>query len=197
MDPEEKRIQELKTAELKKREMARFAHDTIRIHNPLDIDFKFLHDGYVNIIKAHAYKDVERFKARLYFKKISQYIIGQMQTKKGEELLQKRKDRGLDEILDHYQENRQIWDKVPRLDNKELLEQIANEVIIGLVEEYGREEVLEEGERELPRPEQSNLEDIVFRGIAQKRVNKDTQPEKPIVKPLQKGTHEQDKSEDK
>ena len=193
-DPETRRIEELKTAELKKREMARFAHDTIRIYNPLDIDFKFLHDGYVNIVKSKQSKDVERFKARLYFNKISQYIIGQMQVEKGQELLKKRQDRGLDELLDKYQENRQIWDKVPRMDNKELLAQIAQDVILGLVAEYGREEELAEGVRELPRPEQANLTDIVFRETTLKRIDSTT--EKPIVKPLQKGLHDT-KREDK
>lgn len=181
--------------------MARFSQDIIRVYNPLYIDFRFLYNGYPNTVKARSYKDMERFRATLYFKKISQYMIGQAQIDKGDELLKKRRDRGLDEILDKYQENRQIWDKTPKLNNPELLKDIAKKVIIGLVEEYGKEEPLPE-QRIEPRPEMTALDEEIFAEASKNRVEKELPLEPlreeelqieitpPKVKPLKKGENE-------
>jgi len=136
MTPEEAQARE-RDMEQVRREMMRKSRDVIRIYNPLDTDFKFFYDGYPNVIKANSTKDVERYKAELYFKKISQYIIGQMGIAKGNELLEERRKRGVPEFLDKYVENREIWDKVPKMDDPVLLKEIADKVILGLVEEYG------------------------------------------------------------
>lgn len=174
--------------------MARFSLDIIRIYNPLEFDYKYMWDGYWNTVPAKSYKDVPRYKAKHFFKNISQYLIGQMQIKQGNDLLKKRDDRGLDKILDKYQENRQIWDQVPKLNDENLLNQIAEDVLIGLVEEYGKDLPPETVKRYQPKPEQSNLDDQVFRKFASKIIDPTTTPEPAVVKPLvKKGENVQDK----
>lgn len=167
-----------------KRELARSSQDIIRVYNPLDTDFRFLYDGFPNTIKSKSYKDMERFKARLYIKKITQYIIGEMQQNIGDSLIQKRRKRGLDEILDKYQENVQIWNNTPRLDNSDLLKQIIGEVVVGLVEEYGKEEPLPEQRLE-PRNPLENMQEQIFSGLTNKKIDLEkTKPDTPEVKPL-------------
>lgn len=185
MDPEAERVKKEQDMQLRRREWARFSQDIIRVYNPLDIDFRFLYDGYPNTVKAKSYKDIERYKARLYVKKISQYIIGEMQQNVGTSLITKRRKRGLDEILEPYQENRQIWDKTPRLNDPKLLEQIISEVVIGLVEEYGKEEPLPE-QRVTPRNPLESTQESIFSKLTKVKIDDDkTKPdEATIVKPL-------------
>ncbi len=56
---------------------------------------------------------------------------------KGNEMIEKHAKQGQGDYLDKYVENINVWDKVPRLNDETLLKQIRDEVIIGLVEEYG------------------------------------------------------------
>lgn len=131
-DPKEEAEQQLIHAE-----MERKSHDVWRVYNPLDTDFTFYHNGWPTMIKAKSTKDIEFSKVRLFFRQISQYIIGQLKELKGQELLKKHAERGQGDYLDKYIENIEVWDKTPRLDNPELLKQVADQVVIGLVEEYG------------------------------------------------------------
>lgn len=138
MSPEEAARRE-QDMEVVRREMQRKSRDIIRIYNPLDIDFKFYYDGYPNIVKGKAYKDVSRYIARHYFKHISAFIIGQLAKAKGNGLLEERKRAGLPDYLDRYTQEKEVWEKMPRVDDPDLLKQVADQVIIGLVEEYGLE----------------------------------------------------------
>lgn len=123
--------------ELIRREMYRRSRDLIRVYNPLSHDFRFFYDGFLQTIKSKQTRDIERYLARLYFKKIAEFMIGQQMLKKGEELIATRKAQGYPDILDKYDLNREIWDKTPRLDNPDLLKEIRAIVVLGLVEEYG------------------------------------------------------------
>lgn len=175
--------------------MARFSMDTIRIYNPLEFDFKFLWDGYWNTVKAKSYKDVERYKAMHYFKKISQFLIGERQIQLGTELLHKREKRGQDKLLDKYFENREIWDKTPKLNDEALLSEIAQDVLIGLVEEYGKDLPPEQVNRVSPKPEMSNINEQVFKRFTNTRLDPATAPEAPVVKPLAKIKEEHEQAQ--
>lgn len=129
---------------------------------------------------------MERFKAKLYVRKIVQYMIGRIQDIRGNELLKKREERGQDQILDKYQESMQIWMNVPKLDDKQLTEDIFNQVIVGLVEEYGLEEPLPE-QKVQPRSIMSSPEEELFAKMTKVKIADDkTQPEVKPVKPLSK-----------
>lgn len=147
--------------EINRREMARRSRDTLRIYNPLDTTFRYQWDGFWNSVPAKGYKDVERYLANHYFKKIGEYIIGQQMLRTGEELLALREKQFGKSFIDKYEENREVWDKTPRLDDEELLRQVKKTVIIGLVEEYGME-LPEEPKRDLPRLDMRTLHDRIF-----------------------------------
>lgn len=148
--------------ELAKRELERSSFDTVRVYNPLPIMFSFQRNGYWHRIAARSQKDFPRYLARHYFKKIADKMIGDQQSKKGEELKALREQQMGQQFLDHYEENIQVWDKVPKMNDPELLEQIRKVVIVGLVEEYGMEEPPMD---ELPN---SGNVDIQFRSVHQK-----------------------------
>ena len=126
--------------EIAKRELERKSHDNIRIYNPMEHSFRYMYDRYWHTVPAKSYKDVQRYLAIHYFKKICDYMIGQQILAKGEELKKLRERQLGKQYLDKYEENTQVWDRVPRLNDPELIEQIKGIVIVGLVEEYGMEE---------------------------------------------------------
>src|SRR5258708_11201531 len=72
--------------------------------------------------------------------KISKYIIGQMGMEKGEKMLKERQDKGMVEFLNKYDENKAVWDSVPKTNNKELLQDLASKILLGIVEEFGKGE---------------------------------------------------------
>lgn len=141
MDPiEEAAKQRELNMETTRREMERKNQDILRINNPLERDFRFQFNGFWNTVKAGSTKDVPRYLAAHYFKKMSEYIIGERARRMGEDLLAKRKKSGSPDFLDKYVENKEIWEKVPRVDDPTLLADLAPQLVLGVVEEYGMEE---------------------------------------------------------
>jgi hypothetical protein len=166
--------------EASQREMYRKSRDTIRVYNPLSEPFRFLYDSYPQTVPAKSYKDMERYLANLYFRKISEKIINDMITAKTEQIVEKKKKTGNDWI-DKYAENREIMTQVPRTDDPVLLKKIHDDVIIGLVEEYGMEEPIN-----MPSMPQADRRDVFEQILGQdKRVAKEAPA--PEVKDL-KGT---------
>ncbi len=137
---EEFELKHANEVELAKRELARRALDTIRIYNPLDHTFAFMYDRYWHRIPAKSYKDLDRYLAMHFFKKICDFMIGEQIMAKGEEL-KKIRERQMGHVYtDKYEENVQIWDRTPKLNDPELIEKIKQVVLVGVVEEYGMDE---------------------------------------------------------
>lgn len=133
---------EIATRELKRRSM-----DTIRVYNPLDTQFSFMYDRYWHRVPAKTEKDFDRYLAMHFFKKICDYMIGQQILAKGEELKAIREKQMGKQYLDKYEENTEVWDRVPTMNDPDLINEIRKIVIVGLVEEYG-EDMPEEDLRE-------------------------------------------------
>jgi hypothetical protein len=155
MDEELKQKRELQM-EMNRREMERTSLDTIRVYNPLDVKFTFKYDGYTHSVNAKSEKDFPRYLARHFFKKICDYMIGLQVTLKGEELKALREKQLGKSFLDKYEENIEIWNRTPRMDDPDLVKQMRDTVILGLVEEYGYDEV--------PEPEES-IKKVDFRSM--------------------------------
>lgn len=136
--------------EIATRELQRRSLDTIRVYNPLDHTFSFMYDRFWHRTPAKSYKDFPRYLAMKFFKNICDYMIGQQITLKGNELKALREKQMGQQFLDHYEENVQIWDKTPKINDPDLIAQIKKTVLIGVVEEYGAEEP----DQEMPVPEQ-------------------------------------------
>lgn len=127
------------TQEAIHRELYNRSRDIVRIYNPDKEDFRFKYDSVWYKVEAGKTKDVEAYLAQKFFHDYAQMVIGKMIIAKGEELLKDRERKSLDPILDKYYENKQIWDLTPKMDNKELLDQIFNQVVLGIVEVFGSE----------------------------------------------------------
>lgn len=167
--------------EFSRREMQRKSLDTIRVFNPLEYTFKFKYDGYPQSVPAKSSKDFPRYLAVLFFKKISDEIIGQQIMAKGEELLKLREKQLGKSYLDKYEENREVWDKVPRLDDVELLAQIRDIVILGLVEEYGYDEV-QEAPASIKPVDFRPMHDQLFSEMDKRIAEEPAKPLKPLIK---------------
>jgi hypothetical protein len=167
-----------------KREMYERTRDIIRVRNPLGVDFKFKYDSVWYVVKAKQEKDMERYLADKYFHDISIYIIGYMAQEMGNKMLEERRKRGMSDFLNKYDENYNIWNNVPRTDNKELLEKVAQDVIVGLVEKFGSEAPPPEAEK--PEDRTIPLDLQVMRAIADKPITEAPLPPKPVIKPLKK-----------
>ena len=135
----EEAVKREQAMEMTRREMQRKSLDIMRLYNPLDHNFVYKYDGYNHFVPAKQTKDEPRYLARHYFKKIAEYMIGLQQQKSGAELLKLREKQFGKSFLDKYEENQEVWNKVPKLDDPELLKTIYSTVVLGLVEEYGME----------------------------------------------------------
>lgn len=180
---EEQRQRQAQQNQMRLREMERKSKDIIRIYNPLEQRFKWYFDGFPHVIEPKATKDVERYLARLYFDKMSQYIIGQLGQTQGEQMIEKRKAEGKPDFLDKYEENRAIWDKVPKLNDPKLLAKLADELIVGLVEEYGLE-VEDEPEQRLSQKDTRTLQEQIFDSMDKKVATDMTPAQRPIKKDI-------------
>lgn len=147
--------------EVSRREMQRRSLDTLRILNPLDYPFRYQWDGFWHSVPAHGTKDVERYLANHYFKKISATIIGLQAQAFGDQLLKLREKQFGKSFIDKYEENKEVWDRAPRIDDPDLLKQILDTVIVGLVEEYGMDLPIE-GAPDVPKVDMRSLHDQIF-----------------------------------
>ncbi len=188
LQQEEFDIKHANEVELAKRELARRALDTIRVYNPLDHTFAFMYDRYWHRIPAKSYKDLDRYLAVHFFKKICDYMIGQQIMAKGEELKAVREKQLGKQYTDKYEENIQIWDRTPKLNDPELIQQIKAVVLVGVVEEYGAEEP--EPEARIPdepldyRPMHERIFDTIDKTSAPvERAEMPSVLQKPIVEP--------------
>ena len=135
------------------RELERRKNDTIRIYNPLDHTFSYMQDGYWHTIASKTTDDVPRYLAIHFFKKICDYMIGQQAMLKGKALKELREKQMGQQYLDHYQENVEIWDRMPKQNDPDLIEQIKKVVILGMVREYGMDQLPEQRERVADKPQ--------------------------------------------
>jgi len=122
-----------------RQELYRKSQDIIRVYNPLEHEFRYKYEGYVHKIGPNETKDIRRFLAAHYLKKISEYILGQEMLVRGNELKEKRERDSGHKFTDKYVENKEVWDQAGKLDDSDRKEEIAKIVVLGLVEEYGME----------------------------------------------------------
>lgn len=150
-DEIEKAAQREADMELVRREMARKSRDLIRVYNPTDKPFRFTWDSYPIIIAARGTKDIERYLAEVYLRKMSQLLIGEQILQKGEELKALREQQMGKTFLDKFEENKEIWDRVPKLNDEQLIAEHASILIQGLVEEYGMEDIPEYNDKKVEK----------------------------------------------
>jgi hypothetical protein len=152
MNPLDQKAQEREVSmSLIRREMERKSRDTIRIYNPLDKKFSYMFDGYWHHVNPKSTEDVPRYLALHFFNKIANRIIGEQMIAKGEELKALREKQFGKSFIDKYEENTEVWDRTPHLDDPDLLKQVYNRIWIGLVEPYGMD-TPDEPEREPNKP---------------------------------------------
>ncbi len=163
--------------ELTRREMARYSRDLIRVYNPLDIPFRFTWDSYPQVIPAKGHKDIERYLAKMYLQLISEKMIGEQMLEKGKELKALREKQLGKTFLDKYEENKEVWDRVPRLNDEKLINEISKIVILGLVEEYGMEDVVEQQQQ---IEKKDSPYDEAFKRMDRKILDDDIIDERPI-----------------
>jgi hypothetical protein len=188
LNPTEFELKHSNEVELAKRELSRRSLDTIRIYNPLDKVFSYMFDGYWHRVPAKSYDDIYRYLANHFFKKICDYMINEQISLKGAELKELREKQMGRQFLDHYDENVEVWNKVPRKDDEQLIAQIKKTVVIGLVREYGLDLPPELEKQNIPstdfRPVHERMLDEIERIPDDKTINnmmgRNDKPEIPI-----------------
>lgn len=161
------------------RKMYFYSRDVIRIKNPLEEDFRFKYDSIWNAVKAGETKDVERYLAEAFLDAISQKIIGDMIAAQAQAAIDEFSKTNKNLLVDKYIENREIWMKLPRTDNRDLLAKIAKDCVVGLVEKFGEE-------REIPQEEKAKLNpntplyQELMNELTKQRVT-DSLPQAPII----------------
>lgn len=127
------------------REMARVAQDDCMIFNPTDTDFYIEWDGYKHLV-PNKYKDigfgngqreVKRYMAIWYCNHMKDQLINERGEKEANELIHKRRGQGKEEFRDKYVENKEVWDKVSKTNDPQLLAEIMPGLFLGVTREFG------------------------------------------------------------
>jgi hypothetical protein len=177
------------------RELERQKMDPFEVYNPLDHDFVFMEDRFLQRVKAHETKSFPRYLARHYAKKIVEFMINEQIGLQGEALKKKREEQMGSKYLDKYVENVEIWDKVPKVNDPELVTEHTKMLRIRKLADYGMEpELQQEMPVGMPSFDDRNSYERAFDDIADAsgvigipKVNVDSSvTEKPIEPPLYK-----------
>lgn len=148
--------------ELTIRELMRRSHDTIRVYNPLDTTFSFMYDRFWHRVPAKSFRDMDRYLAMKFYKNIAEKMIGDQIRLKGQELIDLRIKQFGTAYKDHYEENVEVWDRTPKLNDPELLAQVFKTVIIGVVSEFGMEQVEQMEAEPIPQTDYRPLHEQMF-----------------------------------
>lgn len=118
-----------------KRDLLYRSLDRIMIYNPTQTPFKLIWDGFIQFtIQPKQKLPVYRWQADHYAKQMSTQIIHGMADRKLKETLESRASKGFPEITKYEEQN--IVPNLPKTDNPELLAQIYETLILGIIERY-------------------------------------------------------------
>ena len=108
-------------------------------------------------------------------------ILNDLGAKKGQELLIKRVEQGRGEFTDKYLENREIWDKVPRTDNKKMMGDLYPSLFLGVTREFG----LDFSESESQTFDSRSQEEIIMEELQTKRYEPSARPSDALQAPVE------------
>jgi hypothetical protein len=167
MLPSEEDLKRQAQNELNTREMERQAMDPFEVYNPLDHDFVFMQNRFKQIVKAHSTKQMPRSLARHYAKKIVEAMINDQIALTGEALKKKREEQMGTQFLDKYVENVEVWNKVPKVNDPELVALHMKMLRIRKLADYGMEpEAQQEAPVELPTMDNRSSYERAFDDVA-------------------------------
>jgi hypothetical protein len=129
------------------RELERRKMDPFEVYNPLDHDFVFMQDRYNHVVPAHSTKQMPRYLARHYAEKIVEAMINDQIALTGEALKKKREEQMGTQFLDKYVENVEVWNKVPKVNDPELVALHMKSLRIHKIADYGMDQ---EAQQEQP-----------------------------------------------
>lgn len=124
-----------------------FARDVIRVTNPTNSPFKWKFDGRWYVMQPGEIKDKERYWTDHYASKLAEQIIGDIITRQGEKAIQEQAKGSSDILYDKYIESVRVWNRIPRKDDRELLEKVMSGIVLGCVTKYGADELDTEDEQ--------------------------------------------------
>lgn len=120
-----------------RREMYRRSMDSIRVANPTPQNYFVEWDGFKHAVPANGQTTLPRYLAEKYCLEMKNKLINEEGQRVGEKMIADRRKKGLPEFTDKSVENREIWDKVPRTNDKKLIEKWYAVLWLGIESEYG------------------------------------------------------------
>lgn len=145
----------------------RRSQDTIRVSNPTNADFYVEWENLKHRVPTNGTVDFPRYLAQKYVRDMTVQIINQLGEQEGQEMIKKAAKNNPEILHDKYLENKAVWDKVPRTDNPQLMAKYYDELWVGLVHEFGLDDVPQAG---VPINDFRSEEEKLFQKIGDKRV---------------------------
>ena len=155
-------IRSERKAELWHKEAARKANDTIRVYNPTNKDYFIVWDGYKHRVPAKGTLDCPRYIAMTYRRDMVVQLINELSDKQRAEWEAERKKKG-EAPLNDYEKNLLLFPKEHRTDNPELVRAFSKEIWLGVVKEFGLDDVtpqMQSGQVDLKSLEDKVLEEL-------------------------------------
>lgn len=145
------------------REMARRAQDVHRVHNPLDTAYKLVWDGFVDTIPAKSDYDLETYKMEKFLEEMSGLVIRQKIQDAVDAENKRRADQGEKQMEKWTGEAQHVLEGkiATELNNPENLSKLYKELYLGLVKEYGMEQVDREEAVATPTTHEQIMEDLL------------------------------------
>lgn len=153
------------------REMYRLSQDDCMIFNPTDTDFYIEWEGYRHLV-PNKYKDigfgkgqreVKRYLAIWYCNHMKDQLINERGAKEAQELIERRRTQGKEDFRDKYVENKEIWDKVAKTNDPNLLGEIMPGLFLGVTREFGDDFEIESNTPETKSTAEKILDELAVK----------------------------------
>lgn len=130
-------------------EQRRRSNDVIRVSNPTNEDFFVKWESQLHRFPANSTKDVPRYIATTYCRDMKVKLIDSENQKKHDEFLAERRKKGFADFTSKYEENQETYmtQSYPRTDDFKLATKIYDELWVGVVYEFGKDEFVNKDPR--------------------------------------------------
>ncbi len=122
-------------------EQVRRSNDIVRVYNPTEEDFVVVWEGFRHKVPAKGTLDTVRYIAETYMRDMHVKLVNEENQKKGEEMLAKRSKSGAQPFESKWHENQEIWNKLPKTDDRELKAKNYDILLVGMVKEFGKDDI--------------------------------------------------------
>jgi hypothetical protein len=165
LSPEQ--IAQNKVGDTYKRELERHSKDIVMVHNPLDKDYTCIWDKFKHVIPncnrdigfGKGNNELPFYIARKYFNEMKDIMVNTSNQKIVEKRIEIKEKSGANFETKWHEQT--VWNNLPRTNDRKVVDSLFEELWLGIVREFGLDEV----ENEVPmadfKTEEEHMNDMM------------------------------------